>query len=411
MDKKNLVLLCDNYPYSSGEFFIDDEMRIIAPLFEKIYVITPSQKNIPLNRFIPENTTIITHSGTITLKDKLITVPNILQFMFWNELFRAIFKYKIRDLKMVFKIMFMDLVRAKKIKSIIKKTINDNQINTQNSIFYSYWHDYKALALSMLKKKKNQIKSISRAHRWDVFAERNLPPYLPYKHYILNHLTQTFSISQAGNDKLQEYTQTKEKIKTSKLGKINKRTLNMNPSKNNYLICSCSNIIAFKRVDKIIEVLKNIKINGIKWIHFGDGKLRKKIQILAERELKNIKFEFKGIVPNNEILDYYCQNYVNLFINLSESEGIPVSIMEALSAGIPVLATDVGGTAEAVNDNHGFLVPKDFNVANVVKIIEDYLTSDTNIQKNLRLNAFNFWKENYNAEKNYTKFVEDILKL
>ena len=36
------------------------------------------------------------------------------------------------------------------------------------------------------------------------------------------------------------------------------------------------------------------------------------------------------------------------YVNLSTSEGIPVSIMEAMSYGIPVVATDVGGTSEAV---------------------------------------------------------------
>ncbi|NCO54621.1 MAG: glycosyltransferase, partial [Bacteroidetes bacterium] len=66
---------------------------------------------------------------------------------------------------------------------------------------------------------------------------------------------------------------------------------------------------------------------------------------------------------------------VDLFINVSESEGIPVSIMEALSAGIPVIATNVGGTNEIVNNDVGFLIDKEFEINTAVNIINNYLNS------------------------------------
>ena len=58
----------------------------------------------------------------------------------------------------------------------------------------------------------------------------------------------------------------------------------------------------------------------------------------------------KGNVDNAALLeDYITENYY-LFVNVSSSEGIPVSIMEASSVGIPCLATDVGGTGEIISD-------------------------------------------------------------
>lgn len=94
----------------------------------------------------------------------------------------------------------------------------------------------------------------------------------------------------------------------------------------------------------------------------------------------------------------------------SSSEGIPVSIMEALSAGIPILATNVGGTAEAVNKSNGFLVEENVNIKNTAHIISNYLSSSPTEQEAYRKNAYHFWQQNYEATKNYIKFYEIITK-
>lgn len=50
-----------------------------------------------------------------------------------------------------------------------------------------------------------------------------------------------------------------------------------------------------------------------------------------------------------------------MFINVSSSEGLPVSIMEACSFGIPIIATNVGGTAEIVQAGvNGILLKEQF---------------------------------------------------
>ena len=149
------------------------------------------------------------------------------------------------------------------------------------------------------------------------------------------------------------------------------------------------------------------KKHPLHWVHFGDGSLKKEIEFQANK--MNLSFEIKGNVENNEILDFYNENFVDLFFNVSEFEGIPVSIMEAQSAGIPVLATDVGGTSEIVNNKNGFLIEKDFNVSSVVEIIQNYLNeSPENIKLKRNLSHTN-WLEKYTAEKNYTEFAQLIL--
>ena len=62
----------------------------------------------------------------------------------------------------------------------------------------------------------------------------------------------------------------------------------------------------------------------------------------------DIDLHLFGHLDNNEIFNMYKNNSYDYFITLSESEGLPVSIMEAISCGIPVIATAVGGITEIV---------------------------------------------------------------
>ncbi len=111
------------------------------------------------------------------------------------------------------------------------------------------------------------------------------------------------------------------------------------------LIVSFSNVIPLKRVELIFEVLNGLVNHEIRWVHFGDGQnLPELEQKIALEKKSHLTVEFRGRVSNEEVLDFYKQEGPYFFINLSTSEGIPVSIMEAFSVGIPVVATAVGGS-------------------------------------------------------------------
>jgi len=410
---KNLVLLCDSYPLSNGEFFIDDEMRVIANRFKKVIIIVKASQPIDLNRYIPENLEVCPVSEYVSFWDKLKALPKLFCSFFIEEWRLAVFQYKVKPSLILFKLMYMDVVRALTIKKKIYHALIKYELNISNTIFYSYWHDYKALALALMKSKDPSLVCVARAHGWDVFFDRYQPPYLPFKKHIISRLNATYSISEAGRKILLSLVgdELSPKLVVSRLGKINSR-LPLKVKKNpGILICSCSNIIPLKRIHLIIELLAKLDLENLKWVHFGDGPLRTTLEELAKQKLQHIAFEFKGTTPNTEILDFYHENYVDLFINVSESEGLPVSIMEALSAGIPVLATNVGGVCEVVNQKVGFLIPKDFEVYEVVKILKVYLNLPDIEKQQYRKNAYNFWKENFEAEKNYGKFVKKIFEL
>lgn len=410
MKNKTLILLCDNYPLSAGEFFIDDEMRVIAPQFEKVILYTASAKSEEnLNRFIPDNAEVVQFSKQKLETSKIKSFFRIFKPMLLRELAFAVHKLPVKYWVSAFKIMYVDIHRATNLKNELLQFCDHSHLNLSDCVFYSYWHDYKALALAMLRR-KHGCTCVARAHRWDVFADKNQIPYLPFKSFIINNLSQTCSIADAGKSYFENYLNHRldNRVVVSRLGKFNGRQPNMEKRPNSVLICSCSNLIPVKQVDKIIDVISQVHIENIRWIHFGDGPLRSQFEQLAREKLPNVQYEFRGIVANDKILNFYAENYVDLFINLSSSEGIPVSIMEALSAGIPVVATDVGGTSEAVNSLNGFLIPADFNSADVAQAIANYLNLNPAQQQQYRQNAYEFWKENYEATKNYNEFYNLI---
>ncbi|MBQ4033783.1 MAG: glycosyltransferase [Paludibacteraceae bacterium] len=94
-------------------------------------------------------------------------------------------------------------------------------------------------------------------------------------------------------------------------------------------------------------------------------------------------------------------------MNVSSTEGVPVSIMEALAAGIPVIATNVGGTGEIVDSNVGELINVKTSADDLLNILRKYYADRDKLQK-LRSNAVLRWNNLCNSDKNYSNFISQI---
>lgn len=177
------------------------------------------------------------------------------------------------------------------------------------------------------------------------------------------------------------------------------------------IIVSCSTIRKLKRLDIIIDALSRIEDCNFKWIHIGDGESYEKISNYAKEKLEENQFQFVGRLENNEVLNFYKEVSPHCFINMSDSEGVPVSIMEAMAYSIPVIASNVGGTKEIVNNNNGFLIDNYENVDLVATKIKKILTMDQEQYLTLKNNAYNTWKNEWNASLVYKKFANNIVNM
>ena len=106
---------------------------------------------------------------------------------------------------------------------------------------------------------------------------------------------------------------------------------------------------------------------------------------------------------------FYRNNPVDLFANVSESEGTPVSIMEAISCGMPVLATAVGGNPEIVSEQNGKLLSPNPTPDEIAASIFSIL-DNPDLAAEKRTGSRRVWHEKYNADSNFQAFA-DRLKL
>ena len=158
----------------------------------------------------------------------------------------------------------------------------------------------------------------------------------------------------------------------------------------------------------IPQLLAHCKDLNIKWVHAGDGAERDQVLKYATDLPSNIQMELLGSIPHQEVYDYYKNHDIDVFLHVSESEGLPVSMMEAISFGVPIMACDVGGVSEIVNENTGVLLPKEFEIQAVATTLEQFLLNAS--QNGLsKASIRNYWKDHFDHTVNVAALI-NLLK-
>ena len=408
---KYLILIDKKFPFKSGESFLENEIDEISPYFDKIIIY-------PIDVCKSDNQTRDILSSSVC--SRIINKGNIKfkKIVFFFKSILSVFDLK-KDLNMHQRIIDSYFMNISKTQS--KKIIKDLELfdfkDDDKIYIYSYWLHTTAEIACIIKKyflsKNIKCKAISRAHGFDIYEERSKYKFIPRRLELITNLDSIFPCSKNGENYLKEkYKDYSDKIKVCYLGTYD-HGLGKSSDDKIFRIVSCSRVVSLKRIELIIEALKLLKKENIiiEWTHIGDGPEFIKIKNMVNTDLKWMKVNLLGYLNNKDVYNFYLNNYVDLFVNVSSTEGLPVSIMEAISFGIPVVATDVGGTSEIViNENNGFLIKKDFEVTELAKLIKKVADMENNDYINIRKNARNMWVEKYQAKKNYKVFAESIIE-
>lgn len=411
---RRLIIICKHYPFYPE--FIQNEAPILEKLYDKVDVFCVGNRRKKVTQFIGKNF-FIHHK-------KELKNSNILKFI--KYFFIGLFAKKdtliiktikhTNGLKNILYSLFEYGLAFSEFEFVLKRL----NIDTKNDVFaiYSFWFKDTAVAASLLKNKlkKKSIKAFaySRAHGHDLYWERN-PFGLVYQEFCLNCLDNVFPCSIHGEKYLiKRYPSFKNKIMHSYLGtKCTKHKKYFNNDDNGYFtIVTCSNIVKLKRLHLLIFELNKLSemINKkVKWICIGTGDCLPNLKNNAANQ--SFIFESLGGMKNESVLDYYSNHKIDCFVNLSQSEGLPVSIMEAQSFGIPAFATNVGGTSEVIVENiTGFLLPVDFLPGDLAKLLYKYYNLPDDCKKDFYKSSISNFLKNFDSDSNYNSFNSFILE-
>lgn len=411
---KTLVLFTDFFPYSNTETFLETEIVFLAAEFEKV-IVCP-RKIADKRRPVPKNVEVIDifetsrNSGRV----RLYLMGLIFIFLNANKLLKLSYFKHFYIPGFIKSVKYTGLAAA--IKKDIECLLKNSNFDFSTTVFYTYWLGYETFALGLVKQQKRSLKLISRTHGFDLYNERGEKSLSLIKSVNLSFPDRVYCISEHGRKYLiNSYPHASGKLFLSYLGTSEPGFMVEPKTIDAFRIVSCSGIRPVKRLDRVIDVLIHLaNLNPplqVEWHHLGDGPLRDEMQSLAQDKLKGkVECYFYGHIENKDVFVYYKKIQPSLFINLSDSEGLPVSVMEAMSAGVPVMATDVGGVSEIVNNSNGWLVNHKTPNTELAGKLRELCNNRAEIERK-SLMAYYTWNKCYNAASNYTHFSREILNL
>ena len=399
MSDRRLILLTTTWPYDGGETFLSEEANHLSMAFSSVDVFPLSASNLQM-RMVPSNFTIHNPAIKGNLKNR--------GYLLWHGIFstapilfalKDFFKEKAYKPGKIWNFFTALLTFRAAYPTLSRFGV------TSADIVYSYWGDKWSLALPFIKRKCG-CKTIARFHGSDLYEEAK-GGYIPFRERLFQSLDKAFPISDNGARYIaKNYSKFFNGcISVARLG-VNASSPNPDEGSDTLSIISCSNAIPLKRVELIAEALLKADF-PVDWTHIGSGPTLEKINVMVKSMPKNVTVCLLGQINNSEVRRIYATQHFDMFINVSTTEGVPVSIMEALAAGIPVIATDVGGTKEIVNSDNGEVINVSITPEGLRQVLFKYYNKKNSLNS-LRKNSIKLWNLRCNSVMNYNQFISRI---
>lgn len=394
-----LKVFTSNYPTGFGESYLNYEIPVLLQKFDQISINALSKKLEIQEEFSKFSDQIkvsyyneLKSSEHFSFNDKLIVIKCLLkEFIHCKQ--KLFFVSKLRRFYAMLKFAVL-----------ISKKIKDKGID-KNDLHYSFWMNEWALALTILKLKREINHFFFRVNGYDIYDNRHEGNYMPFRYLIYSQCTRVFAVSKSAAAYLKTLNVFPSKITHSYFGTPDFGIEEI-PIRTELVVYSCSSVIDIKRVDKIAEVMRLLKM-PVKWVHHGEGPSMYKVLEVLKKSDKKLSFVHSKNSENiSEVKKSERQLGADIFINLSSTEGLPVTAIEAMSFGSTLVLNRVGSCEEIVNQTTGILVePND-----TAQLIADRITElfDKNIPSKNRAAIRQYWKDNFRDEVNYAKFADEL---
>ena len=338
---KTLYYFCQHFPFGQREPLAETEIFQLAPHFEQIIIIPffqeEGERPIPPNAQVHwfEKSTRTWNSpktcSTFQASQNILKrIPEIGPLDQWNPAFAR--KW-----------------RAARIHA--ERLMFDLNLSSE-TILYSPWMTPWGPTLSIIKEYLQELKVfpplVFRANGADLYRERMTALQRKFQAVSLELATRVFPVSEHGSEHLKShYPRYSWKIETAYHGGT---PLNLfySPGKEKRWL-TVSTLQPVKRLERILELLSKVEEPTV-WTHIGgEGQALAELKKRCKALPPHVTVDFRGRMRQREILDVLQNEHFDLFLNVSDSEGLPLSAVEAAQAGIPLLLSDVGGSKEIPN--------------------------------------------------------------
>jgi glycosyltransferase involved in cell wall biosynthesis len=406
-----LILFTSSYPYVTGgeQNFLEVEVQHLLGSFERV-ILVPLKcdgERSPVLPRVEVDDSYADHMRSNNSKNRLLI--NVFSALVYKEIISKpsiLFKFAYLERLLMF------TSQAEMTRRWVVDWIRKQNIDPRECLFYTYWFHQAAMGIGLVKNDFPDIKLISRAHGGDLYEDRQTPPYFPCRDFALQAVDFLFPDSDAGTDYLQKkYPQFALRMETARLGILDSGVITKASSDGIYRIVSCSKMVPVKRLHLVIQGImvaaKRRPSQRFEWCHFGTGPLEPELGMMVKGLPENILVRFAGYSTQPDLFNYYRENPVDIFVNVSESEGTPVAVMEAVSCGIPVIATAVGGNKEIVSKENGYLLPANPTPDEIA----DTLLHHWDVPGEKRVGSQEMWRNRYNAVQNFSAFVKRLVKI
>lgn len=391
-----LLLFTNEYPYRTGDaVFVEKEIGALAESFDDVVVFCHARDTSAGMAELPAG---VRYGGNLfepapeDAPRRLIELPALGLFLAaaWRELWSG---------RLLRHPKYFVLASKVGITQAHRTAVREAIAGAEDVVAYGFWAMGGGLGVPWLRGVRART---VRVHRYDLYEASAPSGYLPFRPFLFARADRILAISRDAADYLhRHHPETRGKVALSRLGahgpKDEPRVRERRPVRT---VVSCSAVSEVKRVERIHAVLRVLPgldaDHPVRWVHFGDGPLMPRLRAACADLPAGLKVEFRGQVSNKTVTDFYAAEGADLFVNLSSSEGVPVSIMEAIAYGIPVLATAVGGTPEIVGhaQRTGELVAADSPIVEIAKSMRDMLDAPAQAYAPREL-----WRSEYDARR------------
>lgn len=289
---------------------------------------------------------------------------------------------------------------------------------TPGTVLYPYWFYLTARVAVLLRGRSGlDLPVVSRGHGYDVNESASPVGYLPQRRTLLTAVDRLHPVADVTTARLRTaYPDLAERISTRRLGSPDPGVDGPVVRSEPFHLVSTSTVRPLKRLDLLVEGLALAQERGVPvtWTHLGTGRpaVVRQLRELAGRRLEPGSWSMPGALPHRAVLPWYVEHRPTGLVSCSSSEGVPVSVMEALSVGLPVLATDVGGTREVLaRQPEVGLLPSELAPTTVADAV--VALAGLSQDRLAEIGSANqlTWREEWAADRLFERFAADLVTL